>query len=191
MRIFGFDPSFCHFAWVIVDHLPERLDVIALGVIDTKPATAKETKESHFSQAADDLRRASEIAEGLLRANKHYCPEVIFTESPTGSQSSKAAKCLGISWGIVGAVSVATDMQVFDVTPARSKKDLCGKKTASDSEVRENIMSLFHFTSTARIALDKLRATQHEHVFDALCAVASLLHNSAYGAVCKVLEGKT
>ena len=107
-----------------------RLVVDNLTLVQTEKSKSKQVRVS-----SDDVRRAQEIAEALRRPLLDA--SFFFSEIPTGAQSARAAKLLGMATGIIACSNVYLDRPLIEVSPTEVKLASVGKKTASKDEMVE------------------------------------------------------
>ena len=101
--LLALDPSIAAFGWAAIALAPTPL-LVAAGVIETKPASAKKRKAERISVAEDDARRMRWIRRQLSQAVRIYSPVIAAIEVPFGSQAAKAAKALGAAQAIAACV---------------------------------------------------------------------------------------
>jgi Holliday junction resolvasome RuvABC endonuclease subunit len=93
--------------------------------------STEKTKNKSVRASSDTIERCAKTCgfiDGILNVAK---PDVIFVETPSGSQNSSAAK----SYGIVCMLIATLSPSPIQVTPIEVKQATVGKKTASKQEM--------------------------------------------------------
>ena len=93
--------------------------------------STEKTKNKSVRASSDTIERCAKTCgfiDGVLNMAK---PDVIFVETPSGSQNSSAAK----SYGIVCMLIATLSPSPIQVTPIEVKQATVGKKTASKQEM--------------------------------------------------------
>lgn len=128
--VIAYDPSLTAFAQAV---LVEETRSVETACIQTKKAG----KAAHLYVADDDFQRAEKIfrplEESINEAQRRY-EVTLVSEQPAGSQSSKAAKALGISWGLVVGLRQRVKGPFYSLTKLQIAEALCGKKNVSKEE---------------------------------------------------------
>jgi len=103
--------------------------------------TAKDKSKSHLFVADQDAERARIIFQKLYEGMKPFQGAgdrvILLSEAPTGSQSARSSKLLGVCLGLlIGLESYATEPLVF-LTAGEIRKSLCGDRNASKAAVAQ------------------------------------------------------
>jgi Holliday junction resolvasome RuvABC endonuclease subunit len=130
------DPSFTAWGWAVLDN---DANVIDCGCIKTAP----EQKKRRIRTSDDRTRRTVEITQELLRLIRKYNIKYILTEAPHGSQNASAAVMIGITTGVITAISECLEIPLESYNEQDSKKCLLGKKAATKQETLDAIDGLY------------------------------------------------
>lgn len=160
--ILTLDMSLCATGWAVLrtNGIPEEL--VATGCITTKPG-----RNRKGNQAADDIRRAGEVASAILGLLREYQPDLIVGELPYGSQHAKAAKAEGMCKGIMASLREFQQVPCLWVLPQAGKLSVCGVENASKANVERVVLEWWPE------AVEGLKTAQVEHVADALAAATA------------------
>ena len=93
--------------------------------------STEKTKNKSVRASSDTIERCSQTLSFLRKHLNVIEPDVIFVETPSGSQNSSAAK----SYGIVCMLIATLSPSPIQVTPIEVKQATVGKKTASKQEM--------------------------------------------------------
>lgn len=135
-----------------------RVTVIRSGVIETK-------RGDEMNAADDNLRRAREVHERLVRAIEEFKPSIIYGEAMSHPRDSRAAAMLSMSWGIVAAVAARYGIPIEQAGPMPLKASITGKRTASKDEMIAAVRAIYPEVAWER------RKDLHEHQADAVAAI--------------------
>jgi Holliday junction resolvasome RuvABC endonuclease subunit len=130
------DPSFTAWGWAVLDN---DANIIDCGCIKTAP----EQKKRRIRTSDDRTRRTVEITQELLRLIRKYNIKYILTEAPHGSQNASAAVMIGITTGVLTAISECLEIPLESYNEQDSKKCLLGKKAATKQETLDAIEKLY------------------------------------------------
>jgi len=141
LTIMAFDPSLTGWGWVVV-----KIDgtVLSSGIIKTEP----ENKVRRIRKGDDDVRRIYEINHILLRRIRRHRVNYLISELPHGSQSSSAAKMIGMTSAIAQTLAQTLDLPIEWYSEGDSKQALLGKTTATKQETIDAIDRLYEFDWT-------------------------------------------
>lgn len=118
IQISGHDPSMSN--WGIangtIDTRTLEVEITEFFITKTKSEKGKVVRAN-----SDDLRRASELREGAMKAIEDA--QMVFVEVPHGSQSARAMASYGVCVGVLSAI----DKPLIQVTAGEVKK-IVGKK---------------------------------------------------------------
>ncbi|CAO3460015.1 hypothetical protein [Azospirillum argentinense] len=129
--------------------LPERRILVDnLTLIQTEKTASKQVRSS-----SDDLRRAMEIARALQAPLKRCA--FFFSEVPSGAQSARAAKLLGMAVGIIATAGVFAGRQLIEVSPTETKLASVGRKDATKPEMIDWAVARYPNANWLRVAKDK------------------------------------
>lgn len=128
-RIIGFDPSMSNWGIAVglYDETTGSVQVTDLDVI--KPDVPNTGRKSH-----QDLQRAQQLAEGVLKVVQWYQPAKIYVEVPHGSQSARAMASYAMCIGILGTMRTL-DWDFIELTEAQVKMSAVANKTATKEDM--------------------------------------------------------
>ena len=126
IRFASIDPSMANLAVVVGVIEDNKIDCIHGKLITTEKAKNKQVRAS-----SDTIDRCRELRAGLLDVLDDWAPQVIFVETPSGSQSASGMK----SYGLVCMLIASLEPWPIEVTPQEVKKKVMGKLTASKREI--------------------------------------------------------
>jgi len=156
--IMAFDPSLTGWGWVVV-----RIDgtVLSCGCIKT----SSENKVRRIRKGDDDVRRIAEINVAILHQISYHKVTYLLSELPHGSQSSAAAKTVGITAAVGQTLAQALDIPIEWYSEGDSKKALLGKISATKQETIDAIDKLYDFPWP-----------KHEYQKEAVADAMSIFH---------------
>ncbi len=134
--IMAMDPSLTGWGWVVL-----KVDgiVLACGCIKTEP----QNKVRRIRKGDDDVRRIAEINQILLKRIRRHRVTYLVSELPHGSQSSSAAKMVGITAALGQTLAQSLNIPIEWYSEADSKKALLNKTSATKQETINEIMRLY------------------------------------------------
>lgn len=144
---------------------------IAIGEIDqdgnilVKTIALHETKKSKNKQvraSSDTIDRCSGTFAFVYKAIREWCPDIIFAETPSGSQSAAGMKSYGATCQLLASLTPLP----IQVTPEEVKKAATGKKTASKADMIAWAVSLYPQLNWTMHRGNL--ANKNEHVADAI-----------------------
>lgn len=144
----GLDGSLTAFGWAVltVEAAPR---VARAGCITTKP----DSHSRHMYAADQDGLRVDAIAAALLgvlaEARRDGRAVLVAIESPAGSQHAKAAKALGLAYGIARTVCMACGIVPITIQAHEAKRHVGGSMGASKADVAAGVLEHTGWTSTA------------------------------------------
>jgi len=179
INIMTVDPSLCNTALVVfqVTTAYPKWTIVSTQVLRTEA----EAKKRGIYKADDETRRIEFLVRGLRTLYEAYTPKLIVTEITKGEPKSKhAAATLAIAKTIIVASAALWDVPVVYVDQADVKKAMCGKKTATKTEMKNRAAELYpdlreEYESTQ--SKDGWLGT-FEHVADAIGVFESVKHSS-------------
>jgi crossover junction endodeoxyribonuclease RuvC len=163
-RIVGIDPGFASIGWAVLDvGARGSLNVESMGVFETKKAL----KKQRALTIEDNVRRATEITRFLRKLVDVSGTIAICAEAMSFPRNSSAAAKMAMTWGVLVALAEELQVPIFQATPQEVKIALCNKRTASKEEIQDAIRRRHKRTLNLQT---KIKATAHEHAFDAIAA---------------------
>jgi Holliday junction resolvasome RuvABC endonuclease subunit len=162
-KFVAFDPSITNTAAVVGICGEDRSITPWAGVIfKTKPNSSTKSKIDDY------ITRCHILFTQVLTYITAYKPDIIFVESPMGSQSNSAAKSFAAMCMMTGAIrTIASEWncKVITVTPIAVKKAALERNSVEKSEMIDWAMKLWpdfpwHLTSGGRVL------NENEHLAD-------------------------
>lgn len=163
-RIVGIDPGFASIGYCSLTlGARDTLRVEAFGVFNTKKANAK----ARALAIEDNVRRTGEIAKWMRGLISKPGTIAICAEAMSFPRNASAAAKMAMTWGVIVTLADELQIPIFQATPQEVKISACNNRKASKEEIQAAMRAKFKQT----IELQKaIRATAHEHCFDALAA---------------------
>lgn len=169
--VMGVDPGLAHLGYALVRLSPEGNSLVedengpVIGLIET----SKSARKKGVRDSDDNTRRARELYVPLKRIVQKHDVRCFCTEAMSYPRSSTASHKMGISWGIIVAISSDGNIPITQASPSDIKKTVCGVGTASKEEVQRALSERYG------VPVDTFTKTRREHPFDALGAVEACL----------------
>ena len=146
-RILSCDPSFTAWGWVVMEgHM-----ILASGVIKTEP----DTKKKKIRASDDRARRVREIVQQLDQIISKHNVTYIVSEMPHGSQNFNSAVMIGVVAGILEGFNVLRNIPVEWYLENDAKRALFGRISASKTQVKEAVDSLYNVRWTRTKYIDE------------------------------------
>lgn len=165
----GIDGGFRNIGYCIAD--VDSLNIISpikMDVISTKP----EHKKRKIYVEDDNKRRIDEIVNAFKKIIKDNNVKIITMEQ--FSSIAKNANSSRKTYGLICAIwtlANCLNIPVFQTTPQRIKKVVCGQVRSSKLEVIESINEMYPKVLTIR---PKAKG-KHEHCYDALGSIIACM----------------
>lgn len=102
-------------------------------VIDSVTIHTEKSKNKKIRASSDLIERCVDLYRGSYQFVDKWSPNVIFAETPSGSQSASSLKSYAVSCFLLASLPE----RCLEVTPAEVKKASVGKATASKEEMIE------------------------------------------------------
>jgi Holliday junction resolvasome RuvABC endonuclease subunit len=183
MIIATIDPSMSHTAVVVFDVNP---DTLVAKVIHSDTINTEKGKNKQVRASSDAISRCRSLYEGTQDILSQYNPDLVFAETPTGSQSANGMKSYGIACFLLATISPAP----IEVTPTEVKKASVGTKTASKAEM---IAWAFEKHPELQWKLDKSgspQITTEEHKADAVAVLYAGMKTPDFNRIIGVYRSK-
>lgn len=128
MKTVAIDPSLSNTCLTAFDFSNDRL-----VVIDSVTITTEKNPNKKIRAASDLIERCVDLYRGSRQFIERYVPDVIFAETPSGSQSASGMKNYGVSCFLLASLPE----RCLEVTPQEVKMASVGRKSASKKEMIE------------------------------------------------------
>lgn len=166
MRVLGVDPGFAKLGLAVVDDFAATLlDCAVVVTQKEKPARAQ------VRVSLDDSRRLGELCaaiNGML--DEHHVGALaveVFTVIPGKMGRGGSAMKTGMAYGALYAIAQARGLIWLPLVPTDMKRELCGRVSASKTDVQHVVEQRI---GGARSALAALAKNNREHAADAMAA---------------------
>ena len=157
--ILGIDGGLAHLGFAVAScPAGAKPMVLSGGVIET-------TKCSIGTAAADNVRRARELALALEAVVAEWRPARIVAEAMSHPRNSRAAAMLSMSWGVIAAIAERHSIPVDVKGPMALKRAMTGNQTASKDEMIAAVREQYPEVQWPA------RRDLHEHLADAVAAI--------------------
>ncbi|WP_063894860.1 hypothetical protein [Burkholderia anthina] len=167
IKVAGLDPSMSNFGVALADLDVDSMElkVIDLILIETEPDQTKQVKK-----VSDDLRRAYEVREGMLKALQGRA-HVAFSEIPLGS-AAKYNNAI-FNAGFVIGVLASCPIPIIEVFPMDVKMAAVGHRQAAKEEMIEWAVTKYPTApwKTRTLRGKPVLTKSNEHLADAVAAI--------------------
>lgn len=169
-RFLSIDASFSNVGVAIGYLLSDgTIDVKEIYLCTTEKSSVKTVRAS-----SDTIRRCKESYTFLHKLLADWEPNVVFAETPIGSQSANAMK----SYGVTCMLLASTTPPAIEVSPTEVKIAATGKKAASKREMID-----WATTRYPKVSWDVYRnkiTNKNEHPADAIAVAHAGVQTSEY-----------
>lgn len=128
IKILCIDPSMRNTALVLFEVCPDTLK--AEAVFSTTISTEK-SRSKQIRASSDLIQRCRQLHKEAMDILNIFPPDLIFAETPAGSQNANGMKAYALSCYLLGTLNP----EPIEVTPIEVKKATVGTKTASKVEM--------------------------------------------------------
>jgi Holliday junction resolvasome RuvABC endonuclease subunit len=128
MKAVAIDPSLSNTCLTAFDVFGDRLIVI-----DSVTITTEKNPNKKIRASSDLIERCVDLYRGSKQFIERYVPDIIFAETPSGSQSASGMKNYGVSCFLLASLPD----RCLEVTPQEVKLASVGRKNASKKEMIE------------------------------------------------------
>lgn len=137
IQVLGMDPSLRNWGLALgeLDLTNGVFEKLQLKLVQPKEETSKQVRKN-----SKDLELAQLLVEGISPWTNQA--QVIFVETPVGSQSARAMASYGVCVGILGAMR-ATGRHIIEVTATEVKLAIAGKKDAKKNHMITSAIRLY------------------------------------------------
>ena len=169
MKIVSIDPGLRNTALVY----SELTDGV-VKVIDSVTIETEKSKQKQVRASSDLIHRCDVLHRYVNKFLEKHSPEIIFVETPSGSQSASGMKNYGVSCYLIATLTP----RAIEVTPTEVKKATVGTKTASKHEM---IAWAFEKHPEAPWTLrNEFPLAKQEHMADAIAIIYAGMKTPAY-----------
>ena len=184
ITVLGIDGGFSSIGYSVA-HVNSLMEInpIKFDVIQSKP----EHKKRKIYVEDDNKRRIDEIIKEFQKIIKTYNVKLITMEQ--FSNFSRNANSSRKTYGLICAIwtlANCLNIPVFQTTPQKIKKSVCGKVRASKEEVIEAINEQYPHVLTIR---PKAKG-KHEHCYDAFGSIIACMGMDEIKMLINMFVGK-
>jgi len=163
---------------------------IAVGTIEDDEITVSEirlheTKKSKNKQiraSSDLISRGRSTFDFIQSLIKEYDPDIIFAETPSGSQSANSMKSYGVTCQLIASLTPPP----IELTPIEVKTSTVGRKTASKQDMIDWAYNKFPdlqwFWRSGKLQ------NKNEHPADAIAIVHAGIKTDQYKQIKRLLR---
>lgn len=174
LRVLGLDPGFANTGWAIMDLEGTTATVIDVGVFCTK----KNDRKRNVSEISETFDRAREIARFIEGLIERYDVAVVCFESQSPVRNASASAKLGLTYGVIAAITARRNLAVVAPSPQKVKKAMVGRNSATKEEIEAAVRSKYPRSKKAFAQYEAdVPASRREHGFDAVAVVVASEHS--------------
>lgn len=171
MKFVSIDSSLAHTGLAIGTITPENnILVEELLLVETE-----KTKNKQVRASSDTIIRCRTTYEFVKSVLEKYKPQIVFVETPSGSQTASGMKSYGTTCQLIAVL----EPQPIEVQPLEVKMASVGKKTASKEEIINWAYALYPNTPGWKWHGGKLQG-KNEHVADAIAIAHAGIKTSEF-----------
>ena len=160
--IVAFDTGLGTFGMAAVD--PTARALLAVGCFES----SKASKKHNVSDSSDLTHRTVRLAGAVSRFCDQFDVVALAHEALSWPRSSRAAAMLGMSVGVLVAVSQIWDVPILEVSPQDLKDRVVGRRTATKADVLAALAAKPGFERVAELVAGlHIKASLVEHPVDA------------------------
>ena len=126
MRVLSVDPSLRNTALVY-----SELNDGVVKVIDALTVVTEKSNKKQVRASSDLIQRCDLLNKTVQKCVEKWDPQIIFVETPSGSQSASGMKNYGVSCYLIATLRP----RAIEVTPTEVKMATVGTKTASKNDM--------------------------------------------------------
>ena len=183
MRFVSIDPSLTHTGIVWGEIKDNKIHTDGMMLLETE-----KTKNKQVRASSDTIDRCRYTYNNLMNLINNIQPQVIFVETPSGSQSSDGMK----SYGAVCQLIATLNPIPIEVTPTEVKMATVGNKTASKLDMIKWAYDRFEinwFRSTKGFKMHdgEILAHKNEHIADACCIAVAGMQTRQYNQIAHII----
>lgn len=167
--ILGLDPGLASCGWALLAPGEGEGRVLGMGVV----RTSKSHLKRQVLSSADDFRRSRELASQLAAVRGAHRVVAFAIEAMSLPRSSTVASKIGRAYGVIAGLATAWDVPVVEASPQDVKFAVCGRKTASKSDIIEALAERYESSEAIATFQDTKARGLWEHAFDALGAIVA------------------
>jgi Holliday junction resolvasome RuvABC endonuclease subunit len=169
MRVLSIDPSLRNTCLVY-----SEVEDGGIRIIDSITIETEKSKQKQVRASSDLIQRCDVLHRGVQEYIEKWNPEIIFVETPSGSQSASGMKNYGVSCYMISTLRP----RAIEVTPTEVKKATVGTKTASKHEM---IAWAFEKHPEAPWTLrNEFPLAKQEHMADAIAIIYAGMKTPAF-----------
>jgi len=184
MIVISIDPSMSNTALIAFRYDPVARTAVA---IDSITLRTEKTSSKQVRASSDLIQRCGHLyAEAHAFIRKH-APDLVFAETPSGSQSASGMKNYGVSCFLLSTLTP----KPIEVTPHEVKIATVGKKTATKVEMIDWAFSRHPEINWKLTPAKRPQVTTEEHLADAVGVLYAGLRTAEFSRAVAVLANAT
>lgn len=170
MKFISIDPSLSNLGIVRGEIINDKLILESHTLVSTEKSKNKTIRVS-----SDTIQRSRFLLTAIKTVIEDFKPQIIFAETPSGSQSASGM----LSYGISCCIIASCNPPAIELTPVEVKKHTVGTKTASKKEIIEYVNNKYPgFLETKKDG--SVVEGRMEHIADAVCIAEAGLKSDQY-----------
>ena len=169
MRVLSIDPSLRNTCLVYSELVDGGIRIIDSWTIETQKNKNKQVRAS-----SDLIQRCDALHRTLNHYIEKWNPQIIFVETPSGSQSASGMKNYGVSCYLIATLRP----RAIEVTPTEVEMASVGKKTASKKEMIE--WAYEQHPEAPWILRNDFPLAKQEHMADAIAIIYAGMKTQAF-----------
>ena len=177
MRFIAIDSSLCN-TGVVYGTIDENNNIHVTGM---HLCETLKTKNKQIRASSDTIVRCRETYRFVHNIINAIKPDVVFVETPSGSQQASGMKSYGVTCALIASINP----DPIEVTPIEVKVAFMGNKTASKESIIEKASKLYPSLPWQYHA-GKLQA-KNEHCADAIAIVHAGIKTSDFKRLQNIL----
>lgn len=182
--------------FVSIDPSLRNTGIVWGEIVDGKTLTTgghhlvqtEKSKNKQVRVSSDIITRCRKIHQGIAAVIIDVNPNVIFVETPSGSQSSAAMRSYGICCALIAMITPPP----IEITPQELKKNVMGSLTASKAQIISYVEGKYPNlklpTKTQKGGVTTVIASKAEHIADAVCAAEAGLQTDQFKQLISILN---
>lgn len=181
IRVLGIDSGFASIgvsSVMTVPDLPTRIVQAEVSLCTTKKAD----KKTNLYASEDIVQRAGSITDFMVPFFEWA--DLVAIESLSYPRNAANSAKIGVCWGVISALIRLHSVPVVQFSPQIIKKALCGKITASKTEIEEAVVKRLE-KDEVKNPLLTIPSSQREHVADATAIAICALKTDLFRVLAK------
>ena len=180
MKFISIDPSLSNLGIVRGTIKDGEITLESYSLLSTE-----KNKNKTIRVSSDTIQRSKFLQKGLMSAIEDYKPQVIFAETPSGSQSASGM----LSYGISCCLIALCEPPAIELTPVEVKVKTLKSKTASKKDIIEYVDNKYpNFLEKKRDG--SVVEGRMEHIADAVCIAEAGIKSDQFKQIISYLNNE-